>query len=120
MGALASKPRCDDSKLSQANDPEALGTIPAHPQNQHHASRETQMAYFTWKEAGLTADCASLAAMAARFEEAAALMRRMASEGFVLERHADGQHITHTDSSVFAAYGFIDEQSPVRQLSLID
>ena len=67
------------------------------------------MAYFTWKEAGLTADCASLEAMAARFEEAAALMRRMAAEGFVLERHSDGQHITHGDASVFAAYGFIDD-----------
>jgi hypothetical protein len=78
------------------------------------------MAYFTWKEAGLTADCASLEAMASRFEEAAALMRRMAAEGFVLERHNDGQHITHGDASVFAAYGFIDEQSPVRQLSLIN
>ena len=78
------------------------------------------MAYLTWKEAGLTADCASLEAMAARFEEAAALMRRMANEGFVLERHSDGQHITHSDPSVFAAYGFIDEQSPVRQLDLID
>ncbi|MFZ9945522.1 MAG: hypothetical protein ACO3FN_00395 [Vulcanococcus sp.] len=78
------------------------------------------MAYFTWKEAGLTAACSSLEAMAARFEEAAALMRRMAAEGFVLERHSDGQHITHGDESVFAAYGFIDEQSPVRQLNLID
>ena len=78
------------------------------------------MAYFTWKEAGLTADCASLEGMAARFEEAAALMRRMASEGFVLERHCDGQHITHHETSVFAAYGFIDEQSPVLQLDLID
>jgi hypothetical protein len=58
--------------------------------------------------------------MVARFEEAAALMRRMASEGFVLERHCDGQHITHHETSVFAAYGFIDEQSPVRQLDLID
>ena len=78
------------------------------------------MAYFTWKETGLTSDCASLAAMAARFEEAAELMRRMATEGFQLERHSDGQHITHSDTSVFAAYGFIDEQSPVRQLDLID
>ena len=50
MGALAVKLRCDDSKLSQANDPEALGAIPAHPRKkQHHASRKTQMAYFTWK-----------------------------------------------------------------------
>jgi hypothetical protein len=78
------------------------------------------MAYFTWKETGLTADCASLDAMAARFEEAAALMRRMAAEGFVLERQSDGQHITHADPAVFEAYGFIDEQSPERQLDLID
>jgi len=77
------------------------------------------MAYFTWKETGLTADCASLEAMAARFEEAAALMRRMASEGFVLERHSDGQHITHGDAALFEAYGFIDEESPERQLDLI-
>ena len=78
------------------------------------------MAYFTWKETGLTADCASLEAMAARFEEAAALMWRMAAEGFALERHSDGQHITHPDQAVFEAYGFIDEQSPVRQLNLIE
>jgi hypothetical protein len=58
--------------------------------------------------------------MAARFEEAAALMRRMAAEGFALERHSDGQHITHSDPAVFEAYGFIDEQSPVRQLNLIE
>ena len=69
------------------------------------------MAYFTWKETGLTADCASLEAMAARLEEAAGLMRRMASEGFVVERHAD--------AAVFEAYGFISEESPVRQLTLM-
>ena len=44
------------------------------------------MPYFTWKEQGLTAECASLDAMASRFEEAAQLMRRMASEGFRVER----------------------------------
>jgi hypothetical protein len=77
------------------------------------------MAYFTWQEKGLTGDCSSLAAMAARFEEAAALMRRMAAEGFVLERHSDGQHITHADDTVFASYGFISEEPPVRQLDLI-
>jgi hypothetical protein len=77
------------------------------------------VAYFTWKEAGLTADCASLEAMASRFEEAAALMRRMASEGFALERHPDGQHITHPDAGVFEAYGFISEEAPERQLDLI-
>jgi|UniRef100_UPI0040474BE9 hypothetical protein len=78
------------------------------------------MAYFTWKETGLTSDCASLEAMAARFEEAAGLMRRMASEGFSLERHSDGQHITHPDPDVFEAYGFVSEESPVCQLTLLN
>ncbi|MCP9775539.1 hypothetical protein KBY58_01620 [Cyanobium sp. HWJ4-Hawea] len=77
------------------------------------------MAYFTWKETGLTGDCASLEAMAARFEEAAKLMRRMAQEGFSIERHSDGQHITHPDPAVFEAYGFVSEESPVRQLTLL-
>ena len=61
------------------------------------------MAYFTWREAGLTADCASLDSMAARFEEAAALMRRLATEGFQLERDSQGQRITHPDPAVFEA-----------------
>ncbi len=77
------------------------------------------MAYFTWKETGLTSDCASLEAMAARFEESAALMRRMADEGFRLERHSDGQRITHPDPAVFEAYGFVSEEPPVRQLTLL-
>ncbi|EDY38100.1 conserved hypothetical protein [Cyanobium sp. PCC 7001] len=76
------------------------------------------MAYFTWKETGLTADCPSLAAMAARFEEAAALMRQMDAEGFRLELQAEGQRITHPDPGVFEAYGFVSEESPVRQLTL--
>jgi hypothetical protein len=77
------------------------------------------MAFFTWKETGLTSDCASLDAMASRFEEAAALMRRMAAEGFRLERHSDGQRITHPDPDVFGAYGFVSEEPPVRQLTLL-
>jgi hypothetical protein len=43
----------------------------------------------------------------------------MAREGFQLERHSDGQHITHPDAAVFEAYGFISEESPERQLGLI-
>ena len=78
------------------------------------------MAFFTWKETGLTADCASLEAMAARFEEAAALMRRMAGEGFKVERHTEGQRITHPDSTVFGAYGFVSEESAEGQLTLLD
>ena len=77
------------------------------------------MAYFTWKEAGLTSDCASLEAMAARFEEAASLMRRMANEGFQLERHSKQQRITHPTPEVFDAWGFVNEESPERQLTLI-
>ena len=77
------------------------------------------MAYFTWKEAGLTSDCASLEAMAARFEEAASLMRRMAKEGFQLERHNKQQRITHPTPEVFDAWGFVNEESPERQLTLI-
>jgi hypothetical protein len=77
------------------------------------------MSYFTWKEAGLTSDCASLESMASRFEEAAALMRRMAEEGFRLEQTADGQRITHPDPTVFEAYGFISEESPERQLTML-
>ena len=78
------------------------------------------MAYFTWREAGLTADCASLDSMAARFEEAAALMRRMAAEGFRLERDSQGQRITHPDPTVFEAYGFISEESAERQLTVFN
>ena len=62
------------------------------------------MPHFTWKDTGLTAE---------------ALMRRMADQGFELERHSDGQRITHPDSDVFEAYGFINEESPVRQLTLL-
>jgi len=77
------------------------------------------MSYFTWKEAGLTSDCASLNAMAARFEEAASLMRRMAAEGFQLEHCQGQQRITHGDTTIFSAWGFINEESPERQLTLI-
>ena len=78
------------------------------------------MAYFTWREAGLTADCASLESMASRFEEAAALMRRMASEGFRLEKNSQGQRITHPDPAVFEAYGFISEEKAERQLTVFN
>ena len=77
------------------------------------------MTYFTWREKGLTSDCASLEAMAARFEESASLMRRMADEGFVLNRNGTEQRITHPDAAIFEAWGFISEESPVRQLTLM-
>ncbi len=77
------------------------------------------MSYFTWKENGLTSDCSSLEAMAARFEEAASLMRRMAKEGFKLKKSAGSQIITHEDLSTFEDWGFISEQQPFKQLTLI-
>ena len=77
------------------------------------------MSYFTWKDAGLTSECASLEAMASRFEEAARLMRRMADQGFVLERNNGAQRINHNDAEVFNAWGFVDEEPAVRQLTLM-
>ena len=70
------------------------------------------MTYFTWRESGLTTDCASLGAMAARFEESASLMRRMAKEGFHLERDGNQQRITHPDPSVFEACLLYTSPSP--------
>ncbi len=78
------------------------------------------MPYFTWKDKGLSEDCPSLVSMAARFEEAAALMRRLAGEGFCLEHQQGQQQITHPDPGVFAAFGFRDEDGPGRQLELVE
>lgn len=77
------------------------------------------MAYFTWKETGLTADCSSLEAMASRFEEAGVLMRGLARQGFVLEKHLGVQRISHPDSSLFEAYGFVNEEPSERQLTFL-
>ena len=77
------------------------------------------MRYFNWKEQGLTAECASLDAMASRFEEASQQMRRMASEGFRVARIEGMQRITHDDEALFGAYGFISEESPEQQLDLV-
>ncbi len=76
------------------------------------------MSYFTWKENGLTSDCVSLESMAARFEEAASLMRRMSKEGFKLETKKKKKLITHHDQAIFEAWGFINEESPFKQLKL--
>ena len=77
------------------------------------------MSYFTWKEAGLTSDCASLEAMAARFEEAASLMRRMAEQGFELNSQGRQQRTTHSDAELFESCGRVNEEPAVRQLTLI-
>ncbi len=74
--------------------------------------------YFTWKETGLTNDCSSLEAMASRFEESAKLMRKMAQTGFKLEKKQNNHLITHKDPKIFEEWGFINEESPYRQLKL--
>ena len=77
------------------------------------------MPYFTWREHGLSRDCQSLEAMAARFEEAAALMRQLTAKGFQVQ-HVDGrQRITHHNRHVFQDFGFVDECGPGQQLELV-
>ena len=77
------------------------------------------MTYFTWKESGLTSDCESLESMASRFEESAQLMRKMSKEGFTLKKENKNQLITHSDQDVFQSWGFISEEPPFRQLTLV-
>ena len=77
------------------------------------------MTYFTWKEEGLTRDCESLDAMAARFEESAKLMRKMSEEGFKVEKINEKQIITHKNSKIFNDWGFVSEETPYKQLTLI-
>jgi len=77
------------------------------------------MTYFTWKEEGLTKDCESLDSMAARFEESARLMRKMSAEGFKVEKKNKKQIITHKDSKIFNDWGFVSEETPFKQLTLI-
>ena len=77
------------------------------------------MSFFTWKDNGLTSDCASLDAMASRFEETAKLMKKLSQKGFQLKKIQDNQLIIHSDPKVFDQWGFISEELPFRQLCLI-
>ena len=77
------------------------------------------MSFFTWKDNGLTSDCSSLDAMASRFEETAKLMKRLSKKGFKLKKDKNRQLIIHSDPEVFDEWGFISEERPFKQLSLI-
>tara|TARA_B100000925_G_C21637960_1_gene315951 strand:+ start:170 stop:430 length:261 start_codon:yes stop_codon:yes gene_type:complete len=77
------------------------------------------MSFFTWKDRGLTSDCSSLDAMASRFEETAKLMKRLSKRGFKLKKDKNRQLIIHSDPEVFDEWGFISEERPFKQLSLI-
>ena len=77
------------------------------------------MSFFTWKDKGLTSDCSSLEAMASRFDESAKLMKKLSQKGFKLKKIRERQLIIHSDSEVFDEWGFISEERPFKQLSLI-
>ncbi len=77
------------------------------------------MSYFTWKDKGLTEDCSSLDAMASRFQETAKLMKKLSKRGFKLKKSKKRQLIIHSDPAVFDEWGFISEELPFKQLSLI-
>ena len=77
------------------------------------------MSFFTWKDKGLTSDCSSLEAMASRFEETAKLMKKLSKKGFKLKKVKERQLIIHSDSNVFDEWGFISEERPFKQLSLM-
>ena len=77
------------------------------------------MSFFTWKDKGLTSDCSSLEAMASRFDESAKLMKKLSRRGFKLKKIKERQLIIHSDSDVFDEWGFISEERPFKQLSLI-
>ena len=77
------------------------------------------MSFFTWKDDGLTNDCASLEAMASRFEETASLIKRLSQKGFKLKKTQKNKLIIHPDPKIFDQWGFISEELPFKQLSLI-
>ena len=77
------------------------------------------MSFFTWVDDGLTSDCVSLDAMASRFEETANLMKKLSQKGFKLKKTQKNQLIIHSDPEIFNQWGFISEELPFKQLSLI-
>ena len=77
------------------------------------------MSFFTWKDNGLTSDCSTLDAMASRFEETANLMKKLSQKGFKLKKIKKNQLIIHSDPEIFDQWGFISEELPFTQLSLM-
>ena len=69
------------------------------------------MASFTRDETTLSADCATLASMAQRFEDAAALMRQLDQSGFELEQHEGNRIIKHQNEQIFSSFGFVLENN---------
>ena len=67
------------------------------------------MASFPWNESTLSADCGTLEDMAERFEDTAALMRRLAQTGFAVKQQEGTRKITHVNDEIFKSFGFIIE-----------
>ena len=67
------------------------------------------MASFTWNESTLSADCGTLEDMAERFEDTAALMRRLAQTGFAVKQQEGTRKITHVNEEILKSFGFIIE-----------
>mgnify|MGYP004192188629 FL=1 len=67
------------------------------------------MASFTWNESPLSADCGTLEDMAERFEDTAALMRRLAQTGFAVKQQEGTRKITHVNDEIFKSFGFVIE-----------
>lgn len=65
------------------------------------------MASFTWEESALTADCRTLLDMAKRFEDTAALMRRLDKHGFEVQNEQGIRKINHRNPRIFSRFGFI-------------
>ena len=77
------------------------------------------MSFFTWKDDGLTSDCVSLDAMASRFEETATLIKKLSEKGVELKKTQKRQLIIHSNPQIFNQWGFVSEELPFKQLSLI-
>ena len=57
--------------------------------------------------------------MASRFEETAKPIKKLAEKGFKLKKTQKNQLIIHSDPQIFDQWGFISEELPFKQLSLI-
>ena len=57
--------------------------------------------------------------MASRFEETAKLIKKLSEKGFVLKKTQKSQLIIHSNPQIFNQWGFVSEELPFKQLSLI-
>ena len=76
----------------------------------HLTTAHNTMASFTWDESTLSADCPTLEAMAKRFEDTAALMRRLDQNGFEIQNNQASRKISHRNTRVFSRFGFVTDE----------